>query len=74
MVASCSSGGRTKRTTKRIQSSEIIRRAPIDEVPGWLENQSAPKPEAVAPALNITALVKGERSSSRLPARQAITK
>ena len=44
------------------------------DVPGWLENHSAPKPAAVAPALNITARVNGASSKARLPLRHAITK
>ena len=53
---------------------EIISSSPVLAVPGWLDNHNAPKPEAVVPALNMTARASGDCSKACVPLRQAITK
>ena len=65
--------GETKSVVTRVQPSEIISNSPMLAVPGWLESQSVPKPEAVVAALKITARVSAVCRKGCAPARQATT-
>jgi hypothetical protein len=52
----------------------MINNSPMLAVPGWIDNHSEPKPDAVVSALKIIARVRLDCSRLSVPARHDTTK